>query len=85
MIKNLKTITANNSKFIKNEEIISTKKLETEVIERDIYQKKRVEIDYFRDVKSWQTKCDEADLEIEERNKRIEQLQKELEEAEKEL
>lgn len=45
MIDNLKNISDGNSKQIENEERIADKKLHIEVIERDIYQKKRVNMD----------------------------------------
>ena len=85
MLKNLKTITGNNSVSIKNEEIISLKKLEIEIAERDVYQKKRVEIDYAREVETALQDIADADLIIAQRKQRILDLHKELEEAEQEL
>lgn len=85
MLKNLRTITQENSKFIRNEETIAQKKLETEICERDIYQKKRVEIDFAREVRTETDNLAEMDLIIQERKNRIAQLENELEEAEREL
>jgi chromosome segregation ATPase len=85
MLKSLKSITAENSTFIKNEEVLSQKKLQIEICERDIYQKRRVELDFAREVQREQGRCAEHDHIIADRKRRIEELQKELEEAEREL
>jgi len=45
MIENLKLITEGNSRFIQGEEILANKRLDIEIWERDIYQKKRVSLD----------------------------------------
>jgi hypothetical protein len=45
MINNLKSISDGNVQTIDNEEQIASKKLAIEVWERDIYQKKRVNMD----------------------------------------
>ena len=45
MISNLKYISKGNVQFIKNEESIADRKLAIEVWDRDIYQKKRVNMD----------------------------------------
>lgn len=85
MLKSLKTITSENSKFIKEEEVLSLKRLEIEICERDIYQKQRVEIDYSREVRQALEGIQEQDVIIANRKKRIDELVKELVEVEKEL
>jgi|TARA_B110000285_G_C15025947_1_gene564165 hypothetical protein len=45
MINNLKKISDGNIQYIQNEETIAEKKLSIEVWDRDIYQKKRVDMD----------------------------------------
>ena len=45
MIKNLKAISEGNEKYVQNEERIADQKLAIEVWDRDIYQKKRVNMD----------------------------------------
>ena len=45
MIKNLKTISEGNETYVKSEERIADQKLAIEVWDRDIYQKKRVNMD----------------------------------------
>ena len=45
MIKNLKAISEGNEKYVQNEERIADLKLAIEVWDRDIYQKKRVNMD----------------------------------------
>ena len=45
MIDNLKFLNGGNYTFVKEEEIIADKRLAVEIWERDIYQKKRVDLD----------------------------------------
>ena len=45
MIQNLKAISQGNEKYVENEERIADQKLAIEVWDRDIYQKKRVNMD----------------------------------------
>jgi hypothetical protein len=45
MISNLKDISDGNARFIENEQGIADRKLEIEIWDRDIYQKKRVAMD----------------------------------------
>jgi chromosome segregation ATPase len=68
-----------------NEEEIAEVKLEIEVWERDIYQKKRVEMDVHVDILNTHGHIDQVQDDINERNKHIAQLQKELEDATAEL
>jgi hypothetical protein len=45
MINNLKHLSGGNHQFVEEEEIIADKRLAVEIWERDIYQKKRVNLD----------------------------------------
>lgn len=45
MINDLKLISQNNVKIVDNEQKIALEKLEIEMAERDIYQKKRINMD----------------------------------------
>ena len=45
MISNLKDISDDNARFIENEQTIADRKIEIEIWDRDIYQKKRVAMD----------------------------------------
>jgi len=45
MITNLKTLSHGNGGYVQKEELIADKKLAIEVWDRDIYQKKRVNLD----------------------------------------
>jgi hypothetical protein len=45
MISNLKDISDGNARFIENEQTIADRKIEIEIWDRDIYQKKRVAMD----------------------------------------
>ena len=81
MIKDLSHLIDGNSKAIRNEEAIADLKLVTEVWERDIYQKKRVEIDTHVDIGNLEGMIDKQNDEIVARNQQIQVLQKELEDA----
>lgn len=58
MIKDLGQLIDGNSRAIKNEEAIADLKLVTEVWERDIYQKKRVEMDTQVDIRQMEGNMD---------------------------
>jgi peptidoglycan hydrolase CwlO-like protein len=85
MIRNLKTISVSNSEFIDGQELLSNKRIEIEIWERDIYQKKRVCIDIEREVNKLLEDIADSELSIEEKRAKIQLLMKELEEAENEL
>lgn len=78
MINNLKTISKGNVQFIKNEEIIADKKLAIEVWDRDIYQKKRVNLDVQAEIQNLLTYIELEDLEIAKRVQTIENKNEEL-------
>ena len=84
MIGNLRTITDTNSQKINNEEIHAQKKLEIEMWERDIYQKRRVALDFARDVQAALCDLDAVEFEIKDRRMQIEVLQAELNDAQNE-
>ena len=67
MIGNLRTITDTNSQKINNEEIHAQKKLEIEMWERDIYQKRRVALDFAREVQAALCDLDAVEFEIKDR------------------
>ena len=85
MIRNLKHLSDGNSQAINNEENIAEVKLATEIWDRDIYQKKRVEIDVHVDIATAHNYIDKQMDEINQRNKHIAALEKELEDARIEL
>jgi len=85
MIANLKSISDGNSKYIDSEEVIAEKKLAVEVWERDIYQKKRVDMDVQVEIQNVLNDIHKQEQQIKARNIRIDNLQQEIEDAEGEL
>ena len=85
MLRNLNQIKEGHAQFIDGEEVLSGKRLETEIWERDIYQKQRVNIAIEREIQKYLDLIAEADMTIEEKKNRIQQLIEELQEAEAEL
>ena len=85
MLGNLQQLQEGNDKAILNEEEIAEVKLQIEVWERDIYQKKRVEMDVHVDILNTHGLIDQVQDDINARNQNIAQLQKELEDATAEL
>ena len=81
MIKNLKNISEGNEKYVQNEERIADQKLAIEVWDRDIYQKKRVNMDIQAQIQGTLNSIEEVERIIAERIKKIEQLETELEDA----
>jgi len=81
MIGNLRTITDNNGQKINNEEIYAQKKLEVEMWERDIYQKKRVALDFAREVQAALYDLEAVEDDIKDRRMQLEVLQSELNDA----
>lgn len=85
MIKNLKSISEGNEKYVSNEERIADQKLSIEVWDRDIYQKKRVNMDVQAEIQNALNEIDKIERLIAQRCSQIEQLEKELEDAKAEL
>lgn len=83
MINNLKSISDGNVQTIDNEEQIAAKKLAIEVWERDIYQKKRVNMDVQVEIQNVLYDIDAKEKLVLEREQRIIELRKELEEAQR--
>lgn len=81
MINNLKSISDGNVQTIDNEEQIADKKLAIEVWERDIYQKKRVNMDVQVEIQNVLYEIDAKEKLIAERELRIQELRQELEDA----
>jgi hypothetical protein len=71
MINNLKSISDGNVQTIDNEEQIADKKLAIEVWERDIYQKKRVNMDVQVEIQNVLYEIDAKEKQIAERELRI--------------
>ena len=67
MINNLKSLSEGNHVFVQEEEKIADKRLAVEIWERDIYQKKRVNLDVQMDIQAHMTLVDDAEKEIEDR------------------
>lgn len=67
MIDNLKFLNGGNHTFVKEEEIIADKRLAVEIWERDIYQKKRVDIDVQMSIQMIMTYIADTEKEIAER------------------
>ena len=82
MINNLKNISDGNVQQIENEEQIADKKLGIEVWDRDIHQKKRVNMDVQVEIQNVLNDIDAKEKEIGKREQTIADLEKELEEAE---
>ena len=74
MIQNLKTITDGNSQFIQGEEVLANKRLEIEIWERDIYQKKRVSLDIQKEIESVLGLIAQDEQAIADRKNRIQEL-----------
>jgi hypothetical protein len=77
MINNLKTISQGNVQYIKNEEAIADRRLMIEVWDRDIYQKKRVNMDVQVEIQNLLTYIELEDFEL---AKRIQTIQDRTEE-----
>jgi chromosome segregation ATPase len=82
MIENLKAISDNNAGYISNEEKIAEKRLSVEVWDRDIYQKKRVDMDAQIEIQNVLNGLAEKEKELKERDEAIRALKLELMEAE---
>jgi len=85
MIVNLKAISEGNTKYISNEETIAEHKLAVEVWDRDIYQKKRVDMDVQVEIQNVLTDIHKQEKEIALRDDKIDDLNQELEDAQAEL
>jgi len=81
MINNLKKISDGNIQYIQNEETIAEKKLSIEVWDRDIYQKKRVDMDVQVEAQNMLTYIEMEDKKIQQREQRIAELNEEYEGA----
>ena len=84
MINNLKKISDGNIQYIQNEETIAEKKLSIEVWDRDIYQKKRVDMDVQVESQNMLTYIEMEDRKIDQRNARVKELTDEYEGAQME-
>jgi len=78
MIKNLKNLSEGNSISIENEQVIADKKLEIEIWDRDIYQKKRVNMDVAVEIQGLHEEKLKLEDEIRKREGKIGDLEKEL-------
>jgi len=67
MIDNLKHLNEGNHQYVQEEEIIADKRLAVEIWERDIYQKKRVDIDVQMSIQMVMTYIADTEKEIAER------------------
>ncbi len=85
MIENLKAISEGNAKYIENEETIAEHKLAVEVWDRDIYQKKRVDMDVQVEMQNVLQDIHNQEKEITLRDAKIEDLHQELQDADAEL
>ena len=81
MINDLKKISKSNVDIDDNEKKIAVQKLEIEMAERDIYQKKRINMDIRVEIQGVEYLIHEADEQIKARNRRIEELKQELADA----
>lgn len=82
MTRNLKEAFEGNQDAISNEEKLAVKKLAIEIWDRDIYQKKRVNIDVQVEIQNILAEIEQDDRHLTEREQRIRDLEKELEDAE---
>lgn len=85
MINNLKTISQGNVQYIKNEEAIADRRLMIEVWDRDIYQKKRVNMDVQVEIQNLLTYIELEDFELAKRIQTIQDRTEELSQANQEL
>lgn len=85
MIDNLKILNEGNHQFVQEEEIIADKRLAVEIWERDIYQKKRVNLDVQMNIQMIMTYIEDTEKEIAERQMKINELNGELGESNEDL
>jgi len=85
MIDNLKILNQGNHQFVQEEEIIADKRLAVEIWERDIYQKKRVNLDVQMNIQMIMTYIEDTEKEIAERQMKINELNGELGESNEDL
>jgi predicted RNase H-like nuclease (RuvC/YqgF family) len=85
MIDNLKDLNHGNHQFVQEEELIADKRLAVEIWERDIYQKKRVNLDVQMNIQMLMTLIEDTEKEIAERQEKINELQGELHESNSDL
>lgn len=78
MIKNLKDFSEGNAHFIENEQAIADRKLEIEIWDRDIYQKKRVAMDKMVEIQGMFDLIEQHKELLEKRKIKVEDLHEEL-------
>jgi predicted HTH domain antitoxin len=79
MINNLKDISDGNAHFIENEQTVADRKLEIEIWDRDIYQKKRVAMDKMVEIQAMFDLIEASKELLEKRKIKVEDLHHELE------
>ena len=85
MISNLKGISDGNARFIENEQTIADRKLEIEIWDRDIYQKKRVAMYKMVEIQAMFDLIEVQKEQLEKRKIKVEDLYSELEQTNAEL
>ena len=85
MINDLRIISGGNNKFVQNETRYADKKLATEIWERDIHQKNRVDMDIQVEIQNYLTRIEQQEEKISERDMKIAQLEQELSTAKEEF
>jgi hypothetical protein len=85
MIKNLTRLSDGNYQSINNEEKIAEQKLAIEIWDRDIYQKKRVNMDVVMEQQNVLSSIHKEDDKIRQRDGRIVELEQELQDADAEF
>lgn len=81
MINNLRNQSQGNKSYVEKEEILADKKLAIEIWDRDIYQKKRVNLDVQMNIQTIMTMIEDTEHEINDRQQRVAELEAELEES----
>ena len=71
MINDLRIISGGNNKFVQNETRYADKKLATEIWERDIHQKNRVDMDIQVEIQNYLTRIEQQEEKISERDMKI--------------
>ena len=84
MIQNLTKLSDGNFQSINNEEKIAEQKLSIEIWDRDIYQKKRVNMDVVMEQQNVLNAIDKEDVAVRQRDDRIVELEQELQDADAE-